>query len=51
MIQSNLEFIISVTRDHFYYLLRALVNLAMPLIKGENDRNVPFHIPHKKIED
>jgi len=51
MIQSNLEFITYVTRDHLYYLFRALVNLATPLTKGENIRNVPFHIPHNKNED
>jgi len=51
MIQSKLVFIISVTRDHFYYLIRALVNLATPLTKGDNVRNVPFHIPRKKNED
>jgi hypothetical protein len=36
MIGSILEFMTSVTGDHFYYLLQALVNLAIPLIKGEN---------------
>jgi hypothetical protein len=36
MIGSILEFIISVTGEHFYYLLLTLVNLAMPLTKGEN---------------
>jgi len=51
MIKSNLEFITSVTGDHFYYLLRALVNLATPLTKGENVTNVSFHIPLNKNED
>jgi len=51
MIRSNLEFITSVTGDQFYYLLWALVNLATPLTKGKNVRNVPFHIPLNKNED
>jgi hypothetical protein len=42
MIGSFLEFTTSFTGDYFYYFLQALVNLVMPLTKGENVWNVPF---------